>query len=549
MPKLTIDGKEIEVPKGTKIIEAAKSLGIDIPFYCYHPGLSISGNCRMCLVEVEKTPKLQIACHTEVQEGMVVRTETPKVRETRKHILEFLLVNHPVDCPVCDQAGECWLQDFYMNYGAYESRLDENKVKKHKAVSIGPTVMLDSERCILCSRCVRFLDEVTKTSELGIFNRGDRAEIGLFPGKELNNPYSGNIVDLCPVGALTDKDFRFKARVWYLRGKPSICHGCARGCSIEVQRCEGRPHHGGGDRVMRIKPRFHPDINQWWICDEGRYGYKFHDHGRLLKPAVRRDGTREEISWEAMIREFAGKLRQAGRKVAVFLSPRLSNEELYLAGQLFGKHLNIFHLLLVSPEPPKTEDGLLLRADRNPNTLGAAWLGLKTDDAAVKSCFAACKAGDIQGAVIFGQDLLTLYNHEPVASALDKLEWTFFAGSNRNPTSEFASHLLPSATYFEKEGTVTNFQGKVQRFAKVFEPLGEARPEADMLTALARALDFGLRHENVPDLFLRMVAEVPAFQGLDYEKLGGQATDIRVMAEPVIPSETQASPLIFHEHK
>ena len=209
MVKLTIDGKEIEVPKGTRLIEAAKQLGTNVPYYCYHPGLSIAGNCRMCLVEVEKIPKLQISCHLEAQEGMVVRTNTDRILKTRQHVLEFLLINHPLDCPVCDQAGECWLQDYYMKYGLYDSRLNENKIRKPKAVPVGPTVMLDAERCILCSRCVRFTDEISKTSELGIINRGDRGEIAVFPGKELDNPYSGNVVDICPVGALTDRDFRF----------------------------------------------------------------------------------------------------------------------------------------------------------------------------------------------------------------------------------------------------------------------------------------------------------------------------------------------------
>ena len=270
MPKLIIDGQEIEVPKGTRIIEAAKKLDITIPYYCYHPGLSVAGNCRMCLVEIEKMPKLQISCHMECQDGMVVRTNTEKIIKTRQHVLEFLLVNHPLDCPVCDQAGECWLQDYYMKHGLHESRVAENKIKKKKAVSVGPTVMLDSERCILCSRCVRFTDEVSKTGEFGIINRGDHSEISIFPGKELNNPYSGNVVDICPVGALTDKDFRFKVRVWYLKSKESICNGCSRGCNIEVQYRTDRLHHAQGERVMRLKPRFNETVNKWWICDEGR---------------------------------------------------------------------------------------------------------------------------------------------------------------------------------------------------------------------------------------------------------------------------------------
>ena len=234
MPTLTIDGKPITVEAGTRVIEAARRLGIEVPFYCYHPGLTIPANCRICMVEIEKFPKPQVACYTECQDGMVVRTDTDKIKETRRHILEFLLINHPLDCPVCDQAGECWLQDYYLRYGLYDARFYEEKVKKPKAVPIGPNVMLDAERCILCSRCVRFTDEISKTSELGIVNRGDHSEIAVSPEKELDNPYSGNVVDICPVGALTDRDFRFKCRVWYLQKADSICPGCARGCNIEI---------------------------------------------------------------------------------------------------------------------------------------------------------------------------------------------------------------------------------------------------------------------------------------------------------------------------
>ena len=230
---------------------------------------------------MEKNPKLQIACNTPVTEGMVVHTKSEKAEDGRRAVLEFLLANHPLDCPVCDQSGECELQNFYMNFGLYDARFREQKVKKKKAVAVGPHVMLDQERCILCSRCVRFTDEITKTGEFGIFNRGDRAELGLYPGQELNNPYSGNVIDVCPVGALTEQDFRFKARVWYLSSAPSVCNGCAQGCNIDVHYVLDRPHLNDGARVMRLKPRYNPDVNQWWMCDEGRFGFHWIDRGRL----------------------------------------------------------------------------------------------------------------------------------------------------------------------------------------------------------------------------------------------------------------------------
>src|SRR5262245_43822406 len=210
MPKLTVDGQAIEVPAGTNLIEAARRLGIEVPHYCYHPGLPIAGACRLCMVDLEKAPRPTIACNTQAVDGMMVMTQTPRVLDLRRSVMECDLVNHPLDCPVCDQAGECWLQIYYMQHGLYEPRMIDDKVHKPKAVPIGPHVMLDAERCILCSRCVRFCDTITKTSELGIFNRGDHSELGLFPGTALDNAYSGNVVDICPVGALTDRDFRFR---------------------------------------------------------------------------------------------------------------------------------------------------------------------------------------------------------------------------------------------------------------------------------------------------------------------------------------------------
>ncbi len=252
MPTLTINQQTITVPEGATIIQAADKLSIEIPRYCYHPGLTIAGSCRMCLVEIEKMPKLQPACNTRVSDGMVVQTNTEKVSKAVSGVLEFLLINHPLDCPVCDQAGECYLQEYYMKFGLYDSRMDENKIKRHKAEVIGPHVILDTERCVLCSRCTRFVREVSRTYELGIFNRGSHSEVRLLPGKSLDNNYSGNVVDICPVGALTDRDFRFQCRVWYLSQTDSICPGCSRGCNISIHVNRQRPHHAEGRRVMPL---------------------------------------------------------------------------------------------------------------------------------------------------------------------------------------------------------------------------------------------------------------------------------------------------------
>ena len=518
MPTLTIDGKQVTVEKGTTLIRAAEQLGIDVPHYCYHPGLSIAGNCRMCLVEVEKMPKLQIACHIQCADGMVVSTGTDKVKKTRQHILEFLLVNHPLDCPVCDQAGECGLQDYYMEHGLYDSRLNEVKVKKQKAVPIGPHVILDSERCILCSRCVRFSDEITKTHEFGIFNRGDRSEIGLYPGKELTNPYSGNVVDICPVGALTDRNFRFKCRVWYLRKANSVCNGCARGCNITLEVNTERLQHGHGERVMRIKPRYQPEINQWWICDEGRYGYKWIDHDRILAPIRRLDGAPELIDWERALDEVSDQLkfmaRQSKDSVAVLLSPQFSNEALYLAKKLFVEALELPHVCLFSPNHDGFSDDLLIRADKNPNRKGAEFLGLIESKDKLKQVMTQAGKGTLKLLYLFGQDLLTLIQEKGTGEAFRKISRVVFHGTNANLTSESAHYVFPSASYAETNGTFTNFEGKVQKFNQALLPIAESKSDFEILTALARRLGYAWTYDNEQDVLIDLQKQIPAFQHL-----------------------------------
>src|SRR5262249_47270227 len=366
VPKLSIDGRDVVVPDGTTVIQAAEKLGIFIPRYCYHPGLSIAGNCRICLVDVEKFPKLQIACNTPAAEGMVVRTRNAKAESGRRAVLEFLLANHPLDCPVCDQSGECDLQNFYLNFGLYNPRFREQKVKKQKAVPLGPHVMLDQERCILCSRRVRFTDEITRTGEFGIFNRGDHAELGLYPGSELNNRYSANVIDICPVGALTERDFRFKARVWYLSSAPTVCNGCSQGCNIDLHFVLDRPHLNGGARVARVKPRYNPDVNQWWMCDEGRYGLGWIDHARLDRV----------VDWDLALDSIAEALAER-RRTAVIASAQLTNEELFLIRKIFHGG----QVTARVPERPGSSDDFLLKADKNPNTSGAALLGLSGPNA------------------------------------------------------------------------------------------------------------------------------------------------------------------------
>jgi NADH-quinone oxidoreductase subunit G len=520
LPKVTIDGKEIEVEAGTNLIEAARRLGIEIPHYCYHPGLSIAGVCRLCMVDIEKTPRPTIACNTQAADGMVVHTQSDRVIETRKSIMEFHLVNHPLDCPVCDQAGECWLQIYYMKHGLYDPRMVDEKVHKPKAVPLGPNVILDAERCILCSRCVRFCDEITKTGELGIFHRGDHSELGLFPGADLENKYAGNVVDICPVGALTDRDFRFQVRVWYLDTAKSICPGCARGCNIEIHVNRRRPHHAEGRRLARLKPRFNADVNKWWMCDEGRYGYKFVDDPDRLTVPWRREGEAvAELTWDEAVAATADALgRAAPDGVGIIASPKLANEDLFAVRRLV-RRLGVTRVgFRVPPAAPGYEDDFLIRADKNPNTRGAELIGLDGDVAAI---LADAGTRRLSCLVVFGHDLFdSAWSESRVAEALRGPATVIFVGSNGNRTSAAAHYVLPAATWAERDGTFTNFQGRVQRFRTAMEPLAGTLPEWDIVGRLLSAVGDPPAATRPVHWFRDLADAVPAFAGLTYQTIG-----------------------------
>jgi NADH-quinone oxidoreductase subunit G len=520
MPKLTIDGKEVEVEAGTNLIEAARRLGIEVPHYCYHPGLSIAGQCRLCMVDIDKTPRPTIACNTAAAEGMVVRTDTERVKQTRQAMMEFHLVNHPLDCPVCDQAGECWLQIYYMKHGLYDPRMTDEKVHKPKAVPLGPHVMLDAERCILCSRCVRFCDEITGGGELGIFHRGDHSEIGLFPGRDLVNNYSANVVDICPVGALTDRDFRFQVRVWYLDTARSICTGCARGCNIEVHVNRRRPHHAEGRRAARLKPRFNAEVNAWWLCDLGRYHFGSVDSPtRLTRPARRGPGGAAEVGWDEAVAAVAGELgRHAPEQVAVLASPAMANEDLMALRRLLEARGISQVAFDVPPAAPTEGDEFLLRADRAPNRRGAELMGLGGDAAAI---LAAARGGRLRCLWVFHHDLLAAsWPSSEAAEALARVGTVIFTGTNANATSDRAHWVLPAAAWVERDGTFTNFEGRVQRFRTALEPLGGALPEWDLLGRVLGAVGTATTAARAEHWFRELARTVSAFAGMTYQSVG-----------------------------
>jgi NADH-quinone oxidoreductase subunit G len=420
-----------------------------------------------------------------------------------------------------------------MQHGLYDPRMTDDKVHKPKAVPLGPHVILDAERCILCSRCVRYCDEITGTGELGIFHRGDHSEIGLFPGKALDNRYSGNVIDICPVGALTDRDFRFKVRVWYLDTAKSICNACARGCNIEIHTSQRRTHHNHGRRIARIKPRENPEVNQWWICDAGRYGFKWMDEpGRLTAP-LRQDSQRQvEVPWEEAVGAVAQALQRYGPdEIGILASPQLSNEDLFALARL-ADHLGVANRDFdVPPAEPGDEDDFLIRADKNPNRRGAELIGLGPPASGLGA------RPMLQAAAEKRIKLLWLFHHDlarsgwpagEVQAALAGAEVVLFQGPTAGAATARAHVVLPSAAYAEREGTFTNFQGRVQRFRTALPPLGEARADWDILARVGRALGAAepvFQAERAEQVFRALAAAVPAFGGLSYRSLGdsGQA--------------------------
>ena len=330
MSTIVVDNKEIEVKEGALLIEELLSHGIEIPHFCYHPALGKDGNCRMCMVEIEGKKRPQIACDTPVKDGMVIRTKGEGIERVKRQILEMELINHPIDCPICDQAGECSLQNYYMDVGLYESRLDTPKNHANKHIDLGANVVLDQERCVLCTRCVRFTKKITKTKELGVLNRADHSVVSTFPNQPLSNPYAMNVVDLCPVGALTSKDFRFKKRVWFLSPEKAICNRCAKGCNIYVDHHKAKYE---SDNIFRYRPRHNDYINGYFICDEGRLSYKKENENRGSYALIRA----KESEYDYANSKFLRLLKRYHGKILFLLSPSLSLEEMFRFKKLANK--------------------------------------------------------------------------------------------------------------------------------------------------------------------------------------------------------------------
>jgi NADH-quinone oxidoreductase subunit G len=542
--KIRVDGKEVEVPKTTPdplsgkplpttMIQACNVAHVDVPHYCYHPKLPVAGNCRMCLVEfgipamgpdrkpilnpdgtpkISKSPRPAIACATPVSAGMEIYTNTPAVKQMREGVLEFLLINHPLDCPICDQAGECKLQEYSVDFGRSESRFVEPKVHKPKRVDLGPRIVLDDERCILCTRCIRFTKDIVGDDALGIVNRGSYNTLTAYPGKQFDNNYTLNTVDICPVGALTSKDFRFQMRVWFLKETKSLCNSCATGCNIIVGSRE--------EKVYRYEPRENDAVNSSWMCDYGRLNYKW--IGRNDRLSQVRGPNATTPGWTAALKQISEKLKQAAPgSTALIASSRQTTEELYLLAKL-AKRLGA-----MTDSIPRMGEGdtLLLNADRNPNSLGARLTGIAAEPmgANLPKIAEAIRAGRIKNLIVFGEDVT---KNGISAELLGKLDALVVSDILPNQTTTQAHYLLPGCAHVEKRGTFINVKGRVQRFMKAVEAPGDARPEWEFLHELLFNTTGQNGFASIEGLFNQMAAEIAPLKDVTWAQLGDTGVTI-----------------------
>ncbi len=545
MPKITVDNRDIEFKPGQTIIQAAKDAGIDIPHFCWHPAMSVSGNCRICLVEIEKMPKLAIACSTPATDGMIVHTKSEKTIHAQNAVMEFLLINHPLDCPICDEAGECKLQDYAYKYSVGISRFDETKNEKDKRVALGPNVMFDQERCISCSRCIRFCEEIAKDPELTFVQRGDHVTIETFPGEELDNPYSMNVIEICPVGALTSKHFRFRSRVWDMSFTDTVCPGCARGCnSIMGVR---------NNEILRIEPRENLNVNDYWLCDWGRLNTIDHindESYRYKSPMIRYEGASMEkedlieVNWDEALSRSASILKDLNPDEVMFAaSPFSTLEDNYalkkFAGTVFGR-TDLFYIPNIDES---FGDDLYKRSDRTPNSNGLKLLGIS---AFTNETIDRLSSGKIKTVVILNDDLGRLPGSD---NFLNNSGISIQIISGRNNNSSSAGVVLPLSTYAEINGTFVNFENRIQRIRPAVATLDQerllgefsmsrldkfgahndrwthgmkynSRPGWKIIKLIAKAMGHEFTFENSEEVFEELCSTIPELNGYDYEVVG-----------------------------
>jgi NADH-quinone oxidoreductase subunit G len=503
---VTIDGHELAVPQGMTILEAAERVGAVIPRYCYHPGLSRPAVCRMCLVDVEGAPKPLPSCVQEVQDGMVVRTDNPEALKARRAAVEFLLVNHPLDCPICDAAGQCELQDYAFETGQLKTRNVEPKVvlgRDHLTAEI----VYFADRCVLCTRCVRFMDEIARDPVLQVINRGAKGFIDTMTDELFDHPFSMNIVDICPVGALVNEDFLFKARAWDLDQTASVCPSCSQGCNVLLGTKE--------NTILRAKPRHNAEVNSYWMCDHGRKSVVNWGAGdRIEVPLVREDGNLVAVDWLRALEALSDALQNSPGKARAIVSAGASNESLYGVRKLMdhvGFEGGEFRVETGREIQLEGFPSLALRSERAPNGRGAELLGFTP----VEDVFAA--VADHRGSIFVLEDVL--------AGAPDgfgeRAALFVYIGTHMTPVARSAARIvLPTPTFAEMEGTFTNFEGRVQRFAQALRAPGLARPIWLVGSTLLARLDSGEAFRTAAEAFDALASEVGDYSGMTYASLG-----------------------------
>ncbi len=551
MPKVTINDRTVEVEAGTTLIDAGLKVGVQIPHYCYHPRLSVVGQCRMCLVDIwdrgRKMPKLQAACSMRVEnDNWVVRTDTPEVLEAQKGMMEFFLINHPLDCPICDQAGECALQDYSFKHGVAFSRFrfdDKRTYPGRERIPLGSNVMLNMNRCIQCTRCIRFTQEISGTAELGFFNRGARVEIGTFPGKPLENHLSTCVVDICPVGALTSTRFRFAERVFYLDKKPSLCTGCEVGCNVTIEHRRGK--------IKRYKPRFNPEVNDYWMCDYGRSTFERYEKlPRLAAVRVRPEasgpasnGGGFQGGWKEALDLVHRELRTAnGSGVAILGSGFLTTEEAYLLGKLADVLGTPHRAVPVDPGPlwtiPNLKGGIS-GTEAAPNRRGAELAGLTGADA---GAFLSGNAAESAQVLIVADSDFGQAAHDPqVVERLRRAKRLIVFGWCDSPLARAADIALPVPTHAEKDGTFVNVEWRLQHFVAAFPAPGQVRPLVDVLGDLLARFDPAWSKLSAAQVFDRLAGEKAAFAGLSWEDLPAVGVTLNVPQARAAESSTAAS--------
>jgi NADH-quinone oxidoreductase subunit G len=513
--RIEVDGRPVEADSRDNLIEAARRIGVNIPYFCYHPRLSIAGQCRMCLVETSDAPgRLVPGCQVRVKEGLKVTTNSPAVKDNQRGCMEFHLINHPVDCAICDQSGECKLQDYYMEYDHQPSRIRVYKLNKPKREIFGPLVVYDAERCIMCTRCVRFMDEIAKEPQLAVVDRGTHSLIATFPGQPLDSKYSGNTVDICPVGALLNRDFRFQSRVWFVNKSPAICTGCSNGCNVYAE--------SRGDVIYRLLPRRNEEVNQVWMCDEGRLSYHATNEKRVEWARTGKGDAAASVGPRIAVDravELLGPLAGQGG-IGVAVSAQCTNEEA-AAAFLLGAQLGATHYFL-GGQPAGDSDDFLIRPDKNPNTSGvrltAEAFGVKLYDIqsidAVKALFAMRTDG-------------------LPADRLARLEVFVAVAQNDDAAASEAHVALPCKSVYEQDGSLINWYGRLQR---TWESVPAQRADAAPGWSWAERLLSGLGGsgpKSAAAAFRTLAEKSPHLTGLSFDELPEDG----IVLEALLPTE------------